>query len=186
MNGTKTVVLKSGCGTLRSVSLSTVRKTGDGKPTHGKSRCGQSSSLCHTFSSSQISACRAFSSATSSSYQSLSAFVRLRRLIETGSLSTIPNFIKELLLFSLSAFHFTIRRRKVQPRSAPISALRRHDKRNLRKAQEGLQERWRQRRDPPRHRPWPALSAGAEKRGAARRSPFSLFRRFFHPRLPKK
>ena len=31
---------------------------------------------------------------------------------------SIPNFIKELLLFSLSAFHFTIRRRKVQPRSA--------------------------------------------------------------------
>ena len=27
MEGTKTVVLKSGCGTLRSVNLSTVRKT---------------------------------------------------------------------------------------------------------------------------------------------------------------
>ena len=49
MNGTKTVVLKSGCGTLRSVSLSTVRKTGDGKPTHGKSRCGQSSSFLPHF-----------------------------------------------------------------------------------------------------------------------------------------
>ena len=33
MEGTETVVLKSGCGTLRGVSLSTVRKTGDGKPT---------------------------------------------------------------------------------------------------------------------------------------------------------
>ena len=98
---------------------------------------------------------------------------------ETGSLSTIPNFIRELLLFSLSALRFTIRRRKVQPRSTPISALRHHDKKKLRKAQEGLQEWWRQRRDPPRHRPWPALPAGAEKRGAARRSPFSLFRRFF-------
>ena len=32
MNGAKTVVLKFGYGTLWSVSLSTVRKTGDGKP----------------------------------------------------------------------------------------------------------------------------------------------------------
>ncbi|MBS5567505.1 MAG: hypothetical protein KHX62_07165, partial [Firmicutes bacterium] len=41
------------------------------------------------------------------SYQALSAFVRLRRVSETGSLSTIPNFIKEslLLFFSKIFYH---------------------------------------------------------------------------------